>query len=73
MNDVITQFLVIPQNSLFKKNKIKLNKGWQYEESMLGNTAAMLEEIQDLIVLHYAQKLRKKCKFKVNYILDKFA
>jgi len=27
---------------------------------MLGNTAAMLEEIQGLIVPHYAQKLRKK-------------
>jgi hypothetical protein len=31
---------------------------------MLGNTAAMLEEIQGLIVPHYAQKLRKKMQIQ---------
>jgi hypothetical protein len=38
----------------FKKKKQK--KSWQSGESRPGNIAAILEEIQDLIVPHYAQK-----------------
>jgi hypothetical protein len=41
----------------FFKIKIKnKNKGWQRGESKPGNQAAILEEIQGLIVPYYAQK-----------------
>jgi hypothetical protein len=66
---VITQFWVIPQKSPFFKIKIKkYNKGWQRGENRPGNTSAILEKIQGLIVLHYApkwRKIEKTCKFKV--------
>jgi hypothetical protein len=50
-----------PKINLFFKIKIKKNnnKGWQCGESRPGNQAAILEEIQGLIVLHYAQKWGK--------------
>jgi hypothetical protein len=59
MRFVITQFWVIPQNSLFFQNKKKSNKGWQRGESRPGNQAANLKEIQGQIVSHYTQKWRK--------------
>jgi hypothetical protein len=45
-----------------QKNKIKLGN---VEKADWEIKMQFLEEIQDLIVPHYAQEWRKKCKFKV--------
>jgi hypothetical protein len=34
-------------------------------QKYIKNQAAILEEIQGLIVPHYTQRLKKQCKFKV--------
>jgi hypothetical protein len=52
---------------IFFKIKIKKsNKGWQCGESKSGNQAAILEEIQGLIVPHYAQNGEKNTNSRSN-------
>ena len=36
-----------------------------FQKNIHKNQAAILEEIQGLVVPHYAKKMKKKCKFKV--------
>jgi hypothetical protein len=64
--NVITQFWVIPQKSFFfqNKNQNNNNKSWQRGEGKPGNQAVILEEIQGLIVPHYAKKWRKKMQIQ---------
>jgi hypothetical protein len=53
VGSVITQFWVIPKKiNFFFKIKNNNNKGWQRGESKPGNQAAILEEIQGLVVSH---------------------
>jgi len=63
---VITQFWVIPQNSLFFKIKIKNNnKGWQCGESRSGNQATIFGGNSRPNCTPLCPKMEKKCKFKV--------
>ena len=57
-----------PKFTFFQnKNKKNKNKGWQRGESRPGNQAVIfLEEIQDLIVPHYAQKWRENANSRSN-------
>jgi len=55
---VITQFWVIPQNLFFFQNKNKI-KADNMEKADRKIKLQFLEEIQGLIVPHYAQEWRK--------------